>query len=547
MRRWNGWGEQETHYPLPESALQYLFDRVGQSIPQPDASLESALAGIPSSRFPLHPLLQAEGEDRLRHARGQSLPDWVALRSGRIGPFPDAVAHPEDPDQIRSLLEFAQEKQAVVIPYGGGTSVVGHINPLDDPRPTLTMDLRCMNRLLDLDKTSRLARIQAGATGPQIEAQLNPLGYTLGHFPQSWEQSTLGGWIATRSAGQQSLHYGRIEDLVSGLSLETLNDRLSLPPLPASAAGPDLLETILGSEGRLGIITEATVKVRPLPERERFLAAFFPHWESGVECLRSLRQEGIPLSMLRLNDPTETETTLALSGQKRLVDLATRGLSWLGYRDNRCLMIYGLTGTRRMVGTAYRWARAAIRAHKGLPVGPIIGDLWRDSRFRTPYLRNTLWEQGYALDTLETALPWSRLLEATAALQAAMKASLQSMGERGLVFSHLSHLYPDGVSLYTTFLFRRGEDPDETLERWGALKTAGSQCILRQGGTISHQHGVGVDHAPYLSAEKGEVGLDMMGALLRELDPGQQLNPGKLLGDGTVSAKPGPVQPQGNR
>ncbi len=237
MRRWNGWGDDTTTYPLAPSAAEWLARRVGAGAPVPDASLERVLAAVPASRLPPHPLLRPDAEDRLRHARGQSLPDWVALRSGRIGAFPDAVAYPASDGEIRSLLEFARAHRIRLIPYGGGTSVVGQVNPIDDGVPCLTVDLSRLDRLLQLDEASWLATVQAGVRGPELEAQLAGHGYTLGHYPQSFEYSTLGGWIATRSTGQQSYYYGRIEDLFAGGHLETLAGPLELPPLPASA-GP---------------------------------------------------------------------------------------------------------------------------------------------------------------------------------------------------------------------------------------------------------------------------------------------------------------------
>lgn len=528
MKRWNGWGSVDTDYPLPDSALRYLTTRIGSLDPQPDAAMEDVLAAAPDSRLPAHPLVDTSAETRLRHARGQSLPDWVALRSGRVDTFPDGVAFPQSEADVRDLLAYARKSGAKIIPYGGGTSVVGHINPLKSDAPLLTLSLEKMDRLLDLDEASRLATFEAGAAGPRLEALLKARGYTLGHFPQSFEYSTLGGWIATRSSGQQSFYYGRIEALFAGGRMETPQGRLDMPALPASAAGPDVREMALGSEGRLGVITQARVRVRPLPQAESFDGVFFPSWEQGMEAVRAIVQGGLPVSMLRLSNPQETDTTLTLSG-KSWVEAAKRGLSFLGLGEERCLLIFGVTGTSAHVQRTRREAAALARKFGGLFVGAAVGHTWQKSRFLAPYLRNTLWERGVAIDTLETALPWSQVAAAARAIPQAVMEAAEAQGERVLAFAHLSHVYRDGASIYITYLFRRQPDPDATLELWQAMKHRASLTLQTYGGTISHQHGVGLDHAPYLPAEKGPLGIEAIRAVCRALDPEEMMNPGKLL------------------
>jgi alkyldihydroxyacetonephosphate synthase len=468
-------------------------------------------------------------ELRVRHARGQSLPDWIALRSGRVGAFPDGVAYPTDEDEVRDLLRYAVEAGARLIPYGGGTSVVGHINPLPGEAPVLTVNLSRLNRLRAFDTTSHLATFGAGVCGPDLEAQLRARGTTLGHFPQSFELSTLGGWIASRSSGQQSFHYGRIEDTFAGGHVETPAGPLDLPPHPASAAGPDLRHLLLGSEGRLGVFTEATVRVCPLPEREDFHAVFFPDWESGHTAVREIAQAWVPVSMLRLSNAVETETTLILAGHERLVGLAERALRALGLGEEKCLLLFGVTGSRKLVKRARRDLVAIAKEYDGRHVGKYMGGKWRDSRFLSPYLRNTLWELGYAVDTLETALPWSAVPATVETIQAALRTGLQEIGERVHVFAHLSHIYSHGASFYVTYLLRVSPDPDEMLARWQRLKDAASRAIVAAGGTISHQHGVGTDHLPYLAAEKGELGMEALEAARQVFDPQGMMNPGKLL------------------
>lgn len=529
MRRWNGWGDDTVTHPLPEGARQFLEELVGQGTPPEDAALADVVASVPGSRLPDHALVSKDAEDRVRHARGQSLPDWIALRSGRISTFPDGVAYPGTDDEVRELLGFAAEAGLRVIPYGGGTSVVGHVNPLPGERPVLTVDLARLSRLRHFDEVSQLATFGAGVMGPDLEAQLRARGCTLGHFPQSFELSTLGGWIVTRSSGQQSLGYGRIEKLFAGGTLVSPAGTLELPPFPASAAGPDLREVVLGSEGRLGILSEATVRAAPLPEMEAFHAVFFPDFERGRHAVREIMQARLPLSMLRLSTAVETQTTLALAGHERLIGALERLLSLRGVGEEKCMLMLGFTGREAVAKVARKEALGIARQQGGIHVGRTFGEEWLKSRFRTPYLRNTLWEMGYAIDTLETAADWATVPEMLSAIEGALRPGLEEVGERVHVFSHLSHLYPYGSSLYTTYLYRVAPDPDETLRRWQVLKAAASEAILAHGGTISHQHGVGTDHLAYMPREKGPLGVAVIEDLCERLDPWGMMNPGKMI------------------
>jgi len=529
MRRWNGWGDEEFEYPVSASAVDFIRERLGVSQPLPEARIEDVIAGVPSSRLSAHALVRTDAETRVRHARGQSLPDWLAMRSGEFEHFPDGVAFPQSQADVETLFGYARETGALLIPYGGGTSVVGHINPPASARPVLTVAMTKMNQLLDLDAESLIAEFGAGVAGPDLEAQLRARGFTLGHFPQSFEWSTLGGWVATRSSGQQSLRYGRIEQLFAGGTLVTPVGVLKIPALPASAAGPDIREMVLGSEGRFGIFSSVKVRIRRLPQVERFRVAFLPSWERGLETMRELSQRGPPLSMLRLSNARETVTQLALAGHPERVGLLERYLAWRGAGDGKCMMTYGLTGSRAELRFARRAARRIIAARGGVDTGSLLGTKWQQGRFRSAYLRESLWRLGYAVDTLETALNWERVPEAAEQIESALRDGLD--GEPVHAFTHLSHVYRQGSSIYTTYLFRVGRDYAETRERWARLKGRASEIIVRAGGTISHQHGVGADHAAYLPAEKGALGMQMIQSLCRALDPDHSMNPGKLIDD----------------
>ncbi|MCP8466674.1 FAD-binding oxidoreductase [Pseudomonas sp. ZM23] len=531
MRRWNGWGEETTVVELPENGRGFLAELVGPGQTLPDATLEQVLAKVPASRLPEHPLVVREARDRLLHARGQSLPDWLAMREGEFGVFPDGVAYPQTAEQIRELLRFAELWDCLVIPYGGGTSVAGHINPPESDKAVLTVSLEHMNRLLDLDEQSLIATFGPGANGPQVESQLRARGYTLGHFPQSWELSTLGGWVASRSSGQQSLRYGRIEQLFAGGTLETFAGSLEIPTFPASSAGPDLREVVMGSEGRFGILSSVKVRVSRIAADERFYAVFLPSWEQALEGIRTLAQARVPLSMLRLSNAVETQTQLALAGHPGQIAWLERYLKMRGAGEGKCMLTFGVTGDRAQNATSLRAARRLLKGFGGVFTGTLLGRKWAQNRFRFPYLREALWENGYVVDTLETATDWSNVDNLLNRIEASLRDGLAAEGERVHVFTHLSHVYGEGSSIYTTYVFRPAGSYAETLERWSKLKHAASQTIAQNRGTISHQHGVGKDHAPYLTLEKGPLGMAAIKALAGHFDPSGRLNPGTLLQD----------------
>ncbi len=528
-RRWNGWGDPNVRIDLPESAVSYLHERLGPASPPADASFEAALARVPPTRLASHPAIDTSAPARLLHARGQSLPDWFALRFGEAAPFPDGVAAPSSARELRDLFDFARVSGAALIPYGGGTSVAGHLTATasSPDAPAIAVSTANFRGLRELDRTSRLATFGAGAPGPELEAALNGAGFTLGHFPQSFEYSTLGGWIVTRSSGQQSLYYGRIESLFAGGTVETPIGTLRIPTVPASSAGIDLRHLVLGSEGRIGFVTEATVRVRPLPEHESFHGIFFRDWPHALAAVRTLAQSGIPLSMLRLSNPTETFTTMQLAASGASKRLLEGYLAMRGAREGACLLILGVTGAHEAARGALEAARALLRRDGGIYIGRKLGDRWQHQRFRGVYLRNAMWERGFAIDTVETAVDWPRVDAMVGGIEAAAREAFGDEPMHG--YTHLSHVYPQGSSVYSTFIFRIAPSLDENLDRWRRLKRAVSEAIVANGGTISHQHGIGVDHRPYLEAEKGSLGIDAMRAIFRFFDPDGMMNPGKLV------------------
>lgn len=530
MERWNGWGDDTVSMDLPPQGRDLLRELVGEGITKMDCPLEEMLSRIPAARLPHHSLISTDAKERLIHAHGQSLPDWISLRGGTLQRFPDGVAFPDTLDDVQELLKFAEKHKIIIIPYGGGTSVLGHLQVPEDKRSVLVLSLKRLNRLIELDPYSLLVTFEAGVRGPDLEAQLRAKGFTLGHFPQSFEYSSLGGWIVTRSSGQQSMYYGGIDQVFAGGEVLTPKGAMRFPTFPASAAGPDLRHLLLGSEGRMGVLAKATLKIFPLPEVDDIYGVFFPNWDSAVDAVRILASAHLPLSMIRLSNPMETVTNLALAGHEKQIGLLKKYLRLRRIPENgACMCLIGFIGSRRLAASGRNESFSVIRGHKGVVIGKSMGESWKKNRFRIPYLRNILWDMGYAVETLETAVTWDKVTSTVQAIEKAVKGGLEPWNEKVHVFTHLSRLYSTGSSIYTSFIFRLADTPEETLARWKVLKEAASRVIVEAGGTISHQHGVGIDHKTYLEAEKGPVGMGILKQLFTYIDPDKRMNPTKLI------------------
>ncbi|KZL05417.1 putative FAD-linked oxidoreductase [Pseudovibrio axinellae] len=538
MRRWNGWGDDTHQTELADFAKALIAELLGQTRPLPNASLQEVVQSVPQTRAPDHPLIDKSPEVRIKHAAGQSFSDWIQMRSGVFTNIPDAVAFPETSRQVRELMDWAARKDLILVPYGGGTSVAGHLAcPVND-KPQITVALTRMNRMLDFDRESQIATFGAGVRGPDLEAQLAAIGYTLGHFPQSFELSTAGGWVVTRSSGQQSLRYGRIEQLFAGGTLETPNGTLEIPSIPASSAGPDLREIVLGSEGTLGILTEVKLRVTPLAEAEQFYTVFMPDWESGVAAIQAITQGRIPLSMMRLSNATETDVSLKLAVPENKLSKLNMLFKLRGLSEQKCMLTFGLTGSKKQVAANYKLANTFLKQHGGKRIfSAMLGDKWKEGRFKGPYLRDALWEHGVGADTFETAMDWSALRPYINVVEQNVSNALKAQGIPVFAFTHLSHVYPQGSSAYTTYLFPLASSYEETLQRWKIIKKIASDTVVAHGGTISHQHGVGRDHAPYLPAEKGKLGMSALKALSKSFDPDSRMNPGVLIADDTASTR----------
>jgi alkyldihydroxyacetonephosphate synthase len=514
--------------------LAVLRERIGELAPWPLARELEAFE-LPAAEELPAALLDAVGtervfagtEDRLRHATGRGYADLARLRGGRLEAAPDAVLVPADAAAVRRILEVCAREGVAVVPFGGGTSVVGGVEPVRGPhRRLVSLDLGAL-RGVEVDSRSLTARLGAGLRGPEAEAALGREGLTLGHFPQSFEYATIGGFAATRSAGQASSGYGRFDELVTRVRLLAPAGEIETLQTPHTAAGPSLRELVVGSEGVFGVIPEVSVRVRTAPAARRYEAWIAESFEAGAEIVRALAQgPGLP-EIIRVSDEEETRSSLALSGPRGTAGRLFE--AYLGLRGRRegALVIVGFEGGEESAVRGRALTVRALRAGGAAYLGQAAGRSWEHGRYHGPYLRDTLMELGAMVETLETSHTWSRLGELHQAVGNAIRDALEAQGTPGLVLCHLSHAYPDGASLYFTLISRaRREAP---LEHWGAAKRAACEAIVAHGGTITHHHAVGRDHVPYMQAEIGETGIEVLRAVKERLDPTGIMNPAKLL------------------
>jgi alkyldihydroxyacetonephosphate synthase len=550
--RWNGWGWAAHHDSVAarDEVWAWLASELGMPslLATPARSLEEiTLAFSRLSAKERHVLAALLGPDRVRedkyerafHARGRSYQDLLRLRAGDLSDAPDAVVYPRSAEEVLKLLVFASEANVAIVPYGGGTSVVGGVTPqTGSANAVVSVDLSGMNRLETVDTESLTAIAEAGIDGPALENALQAQGLTLGHYPQSFEFSTLGGWIAHRGAGQQSNRYGRAEDWLVAAEVATPRGMLRTRDFPASAAGPRLTDLILGSEGVFGIVTKATVRLHAAPPVSEGRSWLFRDFRSGANAIREAVQTDVSTAMLRLSDVEETRFYRAYASmgasQSWLQRMQQQFLQLRRY-EQPCILIAQFEGSRAHVSSAKQQMGRIARRYGGMPIGAGAAERWREGRFHGPYLRDPMLDRGLGVDTLETATSWSKLhaLYDTVkeALESAIAASVPRPGAKGIVMCHISHSYPDGASLYFTYIFPRALNGDD-ITQWQAIKRAASDAIVANEGTISHHHGVGEDHLPWMAQEKGPLGLEVLRAIKHALDPKGILNPGKLIPPG---------------
>ncbi|QZY30973.1 FAD-binding oxidoreductase [Nocardioides coralli] len=513
------WGDPEAVRPLPDNARGLVEMAFGiderpavdqPSLPTPGLA-EDLLTGLRDLVGSDHVLV--DDDTRRLRTRGKSTPDLLRARAGDLADAPDAVVRPDGHDEVAAVLAWAAEHRIAVTPFGGGTCVTGGLATPSSVRDgyagLVSLDLVRMKRLLDVDPVSMTATLEPGLRGPEAEALLAEHGLTLGHYPQSFEFASIGGFAATRSSGQASAGYGRFDAMVVGLRAATPAGELRLGTAPATAAGPDLRQLLLGSEGVFGVITSVTVRVRRLPEMTAYAGWRWPSFTEGAAALRTLAQAGLLPTVIRLSDEAETAVNLARPEE-------------IGTTEPGCLMVVGFEGAAAAVAARRDAVTAVLTGLGGTDLGAGPGEAWADGRYRAPYLRDAMLDVGVLVETLETAAFWSRLEDTYVAVKEALEASLAG----AMVLCHVSHVYETGASLYFTVAAKEAEDP---LAQWDAAKRAASDAMVAAGATITHHHAVGTDHTPWLTDEIGPVGVQVLRAVKASLDPAGILNPGVLI------------------
>jgi len=523
-----GWGYPDDGLsPDEERALRRTFaDRFGaEELPQgsypkdEDIELREPRAAPPKA---LNSICSTDRFDRLSHTYGQSYPDYVRMLAGDFGNAADLVAWARTEDDVAAVLDWAADKKLAVIPYGGGTSVVGGVEPQfgGEFAGAVSLDLTGLDQVLEVDRESRAARIQGGIRGPAMEAGLRPHDLTMRHFPQSFELATLGGMIATRSGGHFATRYTHIDDFVEQVRCVTPTGVIESRRLPGSGAGPSPDRLLIGSEGALGVITEAWMRLQDRPTFRSSDTVLFDSMEIAVAAIREISQAAIYPANLRLLDPQES----ALNG----------------FGDGKSTMV--VLGFENADHPVDEWAKRALEIcadHGGRPEGSGqdadahksgSAGAWRAAFIRMPHLRKPLVAAGIIHDTFETAITWDRFADFQAQIEKATKSALREVtGRDGFMSTRFTHVYPDGPAPYYTFM-GLGR-PDALLEQWGELKRAVSDAVIENGGTITHHHAVGRDHMPWYRQQRPDLHGRALGAVKATLDPVGVLNPGVLVAD----------------
>lgn len=550
-QKWWGWGVDGiafSHQNRPNMA-PFVMDKVGIDIHVPGTPPpEFANLPVPATSLPdeLGQTLQdAVGQryvltsdmDRVVHTYGKSLPDLVKVRAGKLPRVPDAVVYPGTEDEVRAVVDAVVAADGVLIPFGGGSNIAGCLTPRpEEVRTVVSLDMGRLNRVLEIDEHAGLARVQAGVLGPDLEEQLTERGWTAGHQPDSFRHSTLGGWIATRSSGMQSDKYGDIADIARGMRVVQPGKVVDLRALPSYSSGPSVREMVLGSEGRLGVITEAWINVHRLPANREIIAYLFPSWGAALRAMHEISVSDAHPTVTRASDANETAFSFATQKEStgvkaKVQDVLFATLKRRGWDMSKvCLAYVGYEGGDSRVRTEKSLVAKIVRRHGGISLGKGPGAIYDQKKFDTPYIRDFLLDIGALGDVSETAAPWSDLMNLYATTVRQANDTFDELGVRGFIMCHVSHSYHSGACLYFTFALVSSEESAEgQLEQYWQVKSAIQQSFVDCRGTISHHHGVGTDHAPWLEQDISKAGTEVMTALLQGVDPGANLNPGGII------------------
>ena len=563
QQKWWGWGAEGISFSFADKPkfAPFVMDVIGVDVTKPAPRVaELSSFDIPSTQLSdgLRAALDdAIGEEfvvdddeyRVIHAFGRGVRDLVRVRRGQFGRLPDAVVYPGNEADVVAIVNAAVAHDAVVIPYGGGSNIVGALEAVPtETRQVLSIDMGRMNKVLEIDDASSLARIEAGVLGPDMEIQLNAKGWTMGHFPDSFVWSTLGGWIATRSTGMQSDKYGDIADITRGLRMVMDGQVLVLRPLPSSSSGPSVREMVLGSEGRLGIITEAWVNVHRLPPVREIQAYFFPNYDAGLQAMQWITESDAAPSITRVMDANETQFSMA-NGKKssRVSHLMTRAIQEVMTRkgwdlNEIALGFVGYEGTAVHVRYEKSLVSKIVSRAGGMSVGKGPGVLYDQKKYDIPYIRDFLLDRGIPADVSETATPWGLLKQIHDTTVAAATAAMETAGVQGFIMCHLSHSYHSGACQYFTFAIN--DSSEHNMESYDLVKQAIQQSFMDNGGTISHHHGVGEEHSPWLDQDISPAGVFIQRKLFEGVDPDHRFNPGKIILTGIPGISSNSVQPE---
>lgn len=535
----SGWGSCDSHLTWDEhqGVKDYLKKNFSEQI-----FIDPKMSAVPSMQYELQSTMPEElidafcsllGEKyvfsdhahRLAHCGGKSYLDLLRMQQGKVSSLPDLVVYPKDASEITQLIKVCEKESVAVIPFGGGTSVASGLSPVRGKHKyCLALNMNRLRNVIEVNLEDLTARVEAGIFGPELEEQLKLWGVRLGHYPQSFEFSTLGGWVATRSSGQNSFMFGGIEKMVHSIKAITPRGELQTLDVPRMSAGPDIKEILLGSEGRYGIIVEVTVKVSPLPQLQDYQMHLFKNFDAAKRAAKALAQSQLKLAMIRVSDAGETQAMFAMSGKKKgfaalVSQLIKKKIKLQGYESEKmCSMLIGVEGDAAFVRGERKNASEVAQKYGAISLGGRAGSKWLRERFKLPYLRDLFMASSLMVDTFETSAKWDDLDYVYVEISREIKKKFP----KALLYCHLSHLYHEGSSLYFTIIAQQSEQPEK---QWQSFKELVNAKIKSLKIAPSHHHAIGIDH---LSAMQQDLGQDVMKAVAKKLDPKEIINPGKL-------------------